>query len=73
MNDTCKHCGKQESAHHAFEPVSGRPAGCVCHGAFYGIEPINPICDEFNPHNVWLYCSYCKHEKGCHKEELNGR
>ena len=65
MNDTCKHCGKRESAHHAFEPVSGRPSGCVCYSP---AEKYNPICDEYTGHNVWLYCTYCKHDEACHNE-----
>jgi len=42
-----------------------RPAGCVCYSP---TVKYNPICDEFTPHNVWLYCTYCKHDEACHNE-----
>ena len=67
MTAVCKHCGRPESAHHAFEPILGRPAGCVCYG-LTNKPIIHPICDEFTPHNVWLYCTYCKHDEACHNE-----
>ena len=63
MIATCQHCGKPESTHHAFEPVSGRPAGCVCYSP---IEKYSPICDEYTGHNVWLYCIDCQHDEACH-------
>ena len=65
MTAVCKHCGRPESAHHAFEAMLGRPAGCVCYSP---TVKYNPICDEFTPHNVWLYCTYCKHDEACHNE-----
>lgn len=66
MTDLCKHCGKPESEHHAFEAVE-RPVGCVCDPALWRTElPIPPVCGEYVSFDDDDACRHCEHDRACH-------
>lgn len=61
MADLCKHCGKPESEHHAFEAR----AGCACFRKS-DTQPFPPPCGKY----VAMAYSYswciCGHDAACH-------
>lgn len=74
MADLCKHCGKTESEHHAFN-AREIPRGCVCEPRDWG-DPNNipPVCRSYEA-DGWGLCKRCEHDAACHatKDSTNGR
>lgn len=67
MNDTCKHCGQPESAHHEFLPEREIPVGCVCDEYAWPTHIAIPqICSVYERDDEWFYCAKCEHDAGCH-------
>lgn len=64
MADLCKHCGKSESEHHAFE-VRAIPAGCVCADG-WPVGDVPAICDSFESWTTARWCINCEHDRACH-------
>lgn len=68
MADLCRHCGKVEGEHHAFEAAKQwkLPPGCACDPLVYYAEPL-PICDAYRPFGTDDVCLNCEHDHACHK------
>ena len=71
----CKHCGKPEAEHHAFEALTA-PEGCVCAiGTWH--EPPGPVCEAFQLGPAAYcrpgYCWNCAHDKACHAGAQEGK
>ena len=62
----CKHCGKPESAHHAFEPL---PGNCQCDPfAWRSPDDIPAVCAEYTAAgDAEKLCVHCDHMAACHK------
>lgn len=68
----CKHCGRPEEEHHAFDPDYKRPEGCQCEPREW-LYPndIPPVCNEYvEPISKFDgYCKTCEHGEKCHKRK----
>jgi hypothetical protein len=61
----CLHCGAVEEMHHAFEAYVREP-GCVCAQSVWHLA--NEICTNYAEQPGTKWCTYCEHDKACHRE-----
>jgi len=66
----CRICGRPKEDHHDFdpEPIKPRPIGCVCDAADWFVDPIPPVCDEYEDDGCGM-CLNCEHNRECHAQK----
>ena len=61
----CRHCGKLEEDHCAYEPYTPAPGGCVCApGEWENPDDIPKPCAEYAGPGR---CETCEHDETCHR------